>query len=207
MPFRLPPLYPLTDTNVCGLSHSEQVRRLAAGGASLIQIREKTLSTKDFYNEAEAALKVARQLGVRLIINDRVDIALALHADGVHLGQEDLDPECARRLLGANALIGVSTHNLAQAIEASKSSADYVAFGPIFQTGTKSDTSPVVGLAGLKDVREAIREKPLVAIGGINLSNAPQVMTNGADSVAVIRCILSDPDAISHRTSDLLSIL
>ena len=94
--FRIPAVYPLTDKGICGLSHAEQVRRLAAGGATFIQLREKGLSTKDFYSEAEAALKVARQLNVRLIINDRVDIALSLKADGVHLGQDDLSPDHAQ---------------------------------------------------------------------------------------------------------------
>ena len=206
MMLRIPIVYPLTDKALTGLSHSEQVRRLAAGGATFIQLREKYLSTKDFYAEAETALKVARELNVKLVINDRVDIALALEADGVHLGQDDLSPEAARQLLGPGAIIGVSTHNLSQAIEASQSTADYVAFGPIFSTDTKSDTSPVVGLECLSTVREVVVEKPLVAIGGIDHSNATDVLRHGADSVAVISCLLSQPDAISERTSQLMSV-
>jgi thiamine-phosphate pyrophosphorylase len=207
MPFKLPRVYPLTDVTLCGLSHAEQVRRLAGGGASLIQLREKRLSSRDLYREAENTLKVAHELGVRLIINDRVDIALAIHADGVHLGQDDLSPAAARQLFGPDAIIGHSTHNLAQALEAVQLPIDYLAFGPIFPTGTKSDTSPVVGLAALKEVTTAINKKPLVAIGGINSENAAEVIRNGADSVAVISCLLSDPAAISARTSHLVRTL
>jgi thiamine-phosphate pyrophosphorylase len=207
MSFRLPPLYPLTDVSICELSHAEQVRRLAAGGASLIQLREKRLSTKDFFAEAEAALKVARELDVRLIINDRVDIALAVKADGVHLGQDDLSPESARSLLGPQAIIGFSTHNLDQVKQAAKLPVDYLAIGPIFPTDTKSDTSPVVGLATIREVRQISGGKPLVAIGGINPANAPQVLEAGADSVAVVSCLLSDPNTISERTASLLKIL
>jgi thiamine-phosphate pyrophosphorylase len=207
MSFRLPPLYPLTDVSICGLSHSEQVRRLAAGGASLIQLREKRLATKDFFVAAEAALKVARELGVRLIINDRVDIALAIKADGVHLGQDDLSPQSARSLLGPEAIIGFSTHNLSQATEAANLPIDYVAIGPIFPTGTKSDTSPLVGLAAIKEIGQVVNGKPLVAIGGINPSNVRQVLDAGANSVAVVSCLLSDPLAISERTVSLLKML
>lgn len=203
---RIPIVYPLTDKALCGLSHAEQVRRLAAGGATFVQLREKNLPTRDFYTEAEAALKVARELDVKLLINDRVDIALALKADGVHLGQEDLSPEAARQLLGPEAIIGISTHNLSQAVEAAKSTADYVAFGPIFSTHTKSDTSPVVGLNSLSKIREVISGKPLVAIGGVDHSNAADVLGHGADSLAVISCLLAHPDAISERTSQLLSL-
>jgi thiamine-phosphate pyrophosphorylase len=207
MLFRLPPLYPITDVSISGLPHSEQVRRLAVGGASLIQLREKRLSTKEFYVEAEAALKVARELGVRLIINDRVDIALAIGADGVHLGQDDLSPEAARSLLGPDAIVGFSTHNLDQATQAAKLPIDYLAIGPIFPTGTKSDTSPVVGLAVIKEIRQVLKGKPLVAIGGINPSNARQTVDAGADAVAVVSCLLSDPNVISERTTSLLKIL
>jgi thiamine-phosphate pyrophosphorylase len=207
MQFELPRVYPLTDVTLCGLSHAEQVRRLAAGGASLIQLREKRLSSRNLYREAENTLKVAHELGVKLIINDRVDLALAIQADGVHLGQDDLAPVAARQLLGPDAIIGHSTHNLAQAREAVQLPIDYLAFGPIFPTGTKSDTSPVVGLAALKEVRTAIDKKPLVAIGGINSENAFDVIRHGADAVAVISCLLSEPTSISVRTSNLFKTL
>ena len=156
----------------------------------------------EFYEQARAA----QQAGVQLIINDRVDIALAAGASGVHLGQEDLSPEAARGLLGPQAIIGYSTHNVDQAISATKLPIDYVAIGPIFGTTTKSDTAPVLGLEGLRAVREAIGEFPLVAIGGITLSNARAVIDAGADSVAVISALLSTPD-ITAATQTLFDSL
>src|ERR1044072_7475673 len=166
-PFQLPRVYPLTDVQLSGLSHAEQVRLLGRGRASLVQLREKQMSPKEFYEEARAAVAVAAQCGVQLIVNDRVDVALAVGANGVHLGQDDVPPEAARKLLGEQAIVGYSTHNVEQAIEASKLPIDYLAIGPIFTTSTKSDTAPVLGLEGLRTVRQATGAFPLVAIGGI----------------------------------------
>lgn len=205
--FRLPRIYPLTDVQVSGLSHAEQIGRLGAGGASLVQFREKSLRANDFYGEAQTALRVTRELGIRLIINDRVDVALALGADGVHLGQDDLAPTAARELLGENAIIGLSTHNVAQALEAQKAPIDYLAIGPIFSTTTKQDTSPVVGLAGLAEVRLITKGIPLVAIGGITEANAAEVIQAGADSVAVVSSLLSSPQNISQRTAHFIELL
>lgn len=187
---KLPRVYPLTDVQLSGLTHAEQVRLLNLGGASLIQLREKRMPALDFYEQAKAA----QQSGVQLIINDRVDIALAVGAAGVHLGQDDMPPEAARRLLGPHAIIGYSTHNVEQAIDAVKLPIDYVAIGPIFSTATKTDTAPVVGLDGLRAVRRAIGQFPLVAIGGITHANAREAIDAGADSVAVISAVLSQPD-------------
>jgi thiamine-phosphate pyrophosphorylase len=159
---QLPRIYPITDVELSGLSHGEQVRLLSLGGASLIQLREKRMPALEFYEQARAA----RQSGVQLIINDRVDVALAAGASGVHLGQDDLPPEAARKLLGPQAVIGYSTHNVDEAIRATKLPIDYLAIGPIFSTTTKSDTAPVLGLEGLRAVRKAIEDLPLVAIGG-----------------------------------------
>lgn len=186
----LPRVYPLTDVQLSGLTHAEQVRLLTLGGASFIQLREKRMPALDFYEQAKAA----RQSGVQLIINDRVDIALAVGAAGVHLGQDDMPPEAARKLLGPHAIIGYSTHNVEQAIDAVKLPIDYVAIGPIFSTSTKTDTAPVVGLDGLRAVRRAIGQFPLVAIGGITHANAREAIDAGADSVAVISAVLSQPD-------------
>ena len=197
-------VYPITDTQISGMSHADQVLLLADGGATFVQLREKILPALEFYNEAKAALAVARQRGVTLVINDRVDIALALRADGVHLGQDDIPPEAARKLLGHQAIIGYSTHNVAQAIAASDSPVDYIAIGPIFPTGTKVNPDPVVGLEGLHAVRKAVRDIPLVAIGGITEANAPSVIQAGADSVAVISYLLSGGKRpISDRYSTL----
>jgi len=156
----------------------------------------------EFYEQA----RVAKQSGVQLIINDRVDIALAAGASGIHLGQDDVPPEAARKLLGPQAIIGYSTHNVDQAIGAIKLPIDYLAIGPIFSTTTKSDTAPVLGLDGLRAVRRAIGEFPLVAIGGITVNNARAVIDAGSDSVAVISALLSGPD-ITQAAKTLLNHL
>jgi thiamine-phosphate pyrophosphorylase len=207
---RLPKLYPITDARLSGLSHAEQVRRLAAGGATFIQLREKRDGPRDFLRDAAEAAEVARALGVLLVVNDRADIALACGAAGLHLGQDDLDPAAARRVVGDDLLIGYSTHNVEQAAAASRLSVDYVAIGPVFGTSTKENPDPVVGLAGVRRVREAVGDKPLVAIGGITLENARACIEAGADSVAVIGALLAvggDADEITRRTRLLLSAL
>jgi len=203
----LPKLYPITDVRLSGLSHAEQVARLSAGGATLVQLREKHLSPREFYREAEEALRVARSRSVHLIINDRVDIALALRADGVHLGQADLAPEAARRLLGERAVIGFSTHNIEQVREALSLPVDYIAIGPIFATSSKENPDPVVGLDGLRRVRQLVGEVPLVAIGGIGRESALEVLAAGAGSVAAISLLLSQPAEIERRTRELLARL
>jgi thiamine-phosphate pyrophosphorylase len=161
----------------------------------------------EFYEQAKAALEVAKQRGVQLIINDRADIALVLGAAGVHLGQDDMPPEAARKLLGPNAIIGYSTHNIEQAIAAINLPIDYLAIGPIFATTTKSDTAPVLGLEGSRAVREAIGRFPLVAIGGITHANAREVIRAGADSVAVISAVLTQSGGITEATRQLLQDL
>lgn len=178
---------------------------MSAGGATFIQLREKRLSPREFYREAEEALSVARSMGVRLIINDRVDIALALSADGVHLGQDDLPPTAARALLGDEAIIGFSTHSIEQAIVAARLPVDYIAVGPIFQTSSKENPDPVVGLDGLRRVRQVVGNIPLVAIGGIRPENIPYVLKAGADSVACISLLIAQPAEIESRTREILA--
>ncbi len=204
---QLPRVYALTDIRLSGLSHAEQVELLSLGGASLIQLREKQMPALEFYEEAKAAVAVAERRGVQLIINDRVDVALAVGAHGVHLGQDDLPPDAARKLLVADALVGYSTHTVDQALEAVKLPIDYLAIGPIFPTTSKTDTSPVLGLEGLRAVRRAIGEFPLVAIGGITHANARAAIEAGADSVAVISALLSDPNRITELTRSLIQAL
>ncbi len=203
----LPKVYPITDTRLSGLSHVEQVERLAAGGATLIQLRDKSLSPLEFFELAKSAVEFARRRSIRIIINDRADIALATKADGVHLGQDDLAPEAARRILGPDALIGYSTHNLQQARHALSLPIDYLAIGPIFATSTKKDTEPIVGLEGLRSVAAIASGLPIVAIGGIRLTNAPAVIAAGASSVAVISALLTPNDSISERTRNLIETL
>jgi thiamine-phosphate pyrophosphorylase len=205
--FRLPRVYPITDTRISGLSHAQQVALFADGGATLVQLRDKHASGSQFYEHAKAALAVAAERGVRLVINDRVDVALALGGIDVHLGQDDLPPEAARRLLGDDAVIGFSTHSLEQAIAAASWPIDYLAIGPVFTTATKENPDPVVGLTGVRAVREAIGALPLVAIGGITPANAGEVIAAGADSAAMISGLLAGPDDISSKLRNVLSSL
>ena len=184
--FSLPPIYPITDTQISGLSHAEQIAHFAERGATLVQLREKRATAFEFYEHARTAVAVAAERGVQLIINDLVDIAMTVGAAGVHLGQDDLPPQAARSLLGTEAIIGYSTHSVAQAIEAAKLPIDYLAIGPIFATSTKENPDPVVGLDGLRAVKAAIGSLPLVAIGGVTPANARHVLNAGADSVAMI---------------------
>ena len=194
----LPRVYPLTDVWMSGLSHAEQVERFSAGGATLVQLREKQLPPREFYEQAKAAMEAATRSGVRLIINDRVDIALAVKAHGVHLGQDDMPPGAARKLLGDQVIIGYSTHNIDQATNALTLPIDYIAIGPIFGTSTKTDTSPILGLEGLRAVRKVVGAVPLVAIGGISQANARDVIEAGADSVALISALLSNAQGIAE---------
>ncbi|HXD33415.1 MAG TPA: thiamine phosphate synthase [Pyrinomonadaceae bacterium] len=200
-------LYPITDTELSGLRHAEQVEQLAAGGAKLIQIREKNLRPRAFFEEALDAVKAARQAGCKVIINDRVDIALAVGADGVHLGQDDMPPDAARRILGPNAIIGFSTHTLEQAKQAVKLPINYLAVGPIFGTQTKVNPDAEVGLEGLSLIREVVTDIPLVAIGGMTLANSQSVIAAGADAVAVISALYRENSQIPQTTNDFLRVL
>lgn len=205
---KLPRVYPITDVEISGISHAEQIVLLADGGASFVQLREKKLPALDFYHHAKTAITVAVERGVRIIINDRIDIALAVGAIGVHLGQDDLPPEEARKLMGNDAIIGYSTHTVSQAIAASSLPVDYLAIGPIFKTGTKANPDPVVGLEGLRVVRKAIGDMRLVAIGGITPENAGGVVEAGADTVAVISSLLSGGrTAIAQRYRAFTAVL
>lgn len=201
--FHLPKVYPLTDTRLSGLTHRQQAAALVDGGCRFIQIRDKSMSSGSFFEAAVETLAVLRAAGGRLIVNDRVDIAMMIKADGVHLGQDDLSPSEARRLLGPGSLIGFSTHTVEQAIEASGLPVDYIAFGPIFPTGSKADHDAVVGIDLIAQVRDAIGPIPLVAIGGIDLSNVGKVLDAGADSAAVISAVIGDPANIAARYAEL----
>lgn len=200
-------LYPITDAQVSGLSHAKQVAQLIEGGARLVQLREKRASPREFYRDAEASVIAAHARGTQIIINDRADIALALGADGVHLGQDDLPPEAARKLLGPDAIIGLSTHNVLQAQLAASLPVNYIAIGPIFSTATKDNPEAVVGLAGLRQVRNVVGAIPLVAIGGITAENAALVIAAGADAVAVISALLSGESRVSDNTHRFLQLL
>lgn len=195
----LPKVYPITDTLLSKISHAEQVERLIAGGARFIQLREKHAAAKDFCQTAAAAIEIARPKGAKIIINDRADIALALKADGVHLGQDDLPPSEARKILGERALIGFSTHNLEQIEKARAYPVDYIAIGPVFGTTTKENPDPATGIEMIKRAREIIGELPLVAIGGITSENFREVLSAGADCVAIIGDLISDAENITRK--------
>ena len=206
MRLTLPKIYPITDRQLSGLSHAEQVARLVDGGATVIQLREKHLPPIDFLREAEAASKVADNHRVTLIINDRVDIAMAIGASGIHLGQDDMPVEGARRLVRDEVLIGFSTHTQQQMEAAVRLPIDYVAFGPVFPTNTKRDPDPTVGLDQLRAARRFAAELPLVAIGGITAANVQAVLEAGADSVAVISSVVGEPSRIRENMRRMLEL-
>jgi thiamine-phosphate pyrophosphorylase len=166
---------------------------LARGGAALVQLRAKDVTDRRLLAMAEEARDGARRGGALFLVNDRPDVALLLGADGVHLGQDDVPPADARRLLGGEAVVGFSTHSLAQLQAALREPIDYVALGPIFATATKADAEPVVGVATLASAR-ALTDLPLVAIGGIDRARAADVVAAGADGLAVVSALLDAPD-------------
>jgi thiamine-phosphate pyrophosphorylase len=170
---------------------------LFAGGARLVQVRNKKAGAREFLSQVERILSFAPSDG-RVIVNDRVDVALLAGAAGVHLGQMDLPPAAARQILGPGRIIGFSTHNLEQAVEADSLPVDYIAVGPVFETSTKDDPDPVVGVEKLAIICRAVK-KPVVAIGGITLDNAKAALGAGAASVAVIRDLLAHED-VAQRT-------
>lgn len=169
------------------------LRAAAALGVRLFQYRDKQATMKEAYAQALALRQAATEVGAWLIINDRCDLALAVQADGVHLGQEDLPMADARQLLGSEKVIGLSTHTTEQVREAVILKPDYIGFGPIFSTSTKADHDPVVGLDGLQAAR-ALTTLPMFAIGGITADSVGDIMAAGADGVAVISAILTAPD-------------
>ena len=164
---------------------------LAAGGLTLLQYRNKMGNAREMLEQA-GGLKRHVANSVKLIMNDRADLCLAAGFDGVHVGQDDLSPESARRVIGDSLALGVSTHNSEQVKIADKSSADYIAIGPVFATSAKANPDPVVGLNGVRSAR-ALTRKPLVAIGGITRTNCRSVLEAGANSVAVISDLLLAP--------------
>ena len=186
-------LYLVTDRALSlGRSTVEVVRAAIRGGVSCVQLREKGCSTREFMDEARLLKALLAGTGVPLFINDRLDVALAVAADGVHLGQNDLAIADARRLVGNRMIIGISAESVADAIRAEAEGADYIGASPVFTTPTKTDTAPPLGLAGLRAIRRAV-QLPLVAIGGINADNAAAVLRAGADGLAVVSAIVSAP--------------
>ena len=195
----LPPLYAILDPEQTkSRTPSDTLRELLSGGARMLQLRAKTLSPRDFLDLARETRKLTGSHGCRLIVNDRVDIALACGADGVHLGQEDMPLHAARKLMG-DKIIGISTHEVEQAKEAEHGGADYIGFGPMFGTTTKNTGYAARGPDMLRQVRGAVKI-PIVAIGGITENNVAQVWQAGADSAAIISDILGAEDIAGKVT-------
>lgn len=187
-------LYVITDEQIGrGLSHVELARRAVAGGAETIQLRDKGLSGRALFDVALAVREVTSDAGALFIVNDRLDVALAAGADGVHLGASDLPIEHARRITPPGFIIGASVGSVATAVSAAEEGADYVALSPTFATGSKDDAGPGHGLAMLAAVRAAV-PLPLVAIGGITAANVGDVIAAGADGVAVISAVVGEDD-------------
>ncbi len=189
----LPRLYVILDAALLTVPEKECAEELVAAGVRLLQYRNKRASARELFDSARQLSSLLIPQGITFVVNDRADVVSAAEASGVHVGQEDLEAEAARAVVGSNKLVGVSTHNMEQFQRAAASSADYIAVGPIFATGTKSNPDPVVGAQFIQKVRP-LTDKPIVAIGGITLERAPEIIESGADSVAVISDILGAPE-------------
>jgi thiamine-phosphate pyrophosphorylase len=203
----LPRLYVILDAALLTRPETDCAQSFADAGVRLLQYRNKSASTLELF---ESSKRLASQLlpqGVSFVVNDRADVAALSGATGVHLGQQDLAVEDAREVIGTGQWVGLSTHNLAQFERAARSSADYIAVGPVFPTSRKANPDPVVGIDFIRTVR-VLSDKPIVAIGGITLDRAAEVIHSGADSVAVIGDILlaRDPGARARQFIDLLGV-
>ncbi len=196
-------LYVITDETLSrGRSHAEIARQAVDGGAGVIQLRDKTRGSRELVKIGRDIRKITRDAGALFIVNDRLDVALACGADGVHLGQGDLSPGTARQLAPPGFLIGVSVGDAVQARKAEAAGADYVVLSPVFTTASKTDAGPGHGLAELAKIRSAVRV-PVLAIGGITRANASEVIRAGADGIAVISAVVSAP-GIRQAASALL---
>lgn len=199
-------IYLVTDRSLCrGHPLQEVVLQALRGGAAYVQLREKEISTREFVEEAVAIKKILSPYGIPLIINDRVDVALACGAEGVHLGQEDMPYQTARRLMGKEAIIGLSVETWQDVEAAEMLDVDYIGVSPVFATPTKTDTKKPWGLEGLRRVK-AFSRHPLVAIGGINDATAESVVRAGAHCLAVVSaiCASDDPQAAAMRLNAII---
>jgi thiamine-phosphate pyrophosphorylase len=199
-------LYFVTDRGLCGGRPLEEVVLQAVqGGASCVQLREKDLSTRDFIELASRVRDLIKPHGVPLIINDRVDVALAVGADGVHIGQQDMPYGTARRLLGPSAVIGLSVETWEDVVKARGLDVDYLGVSPVFPTPTKTDTKGAWGIEGLARIRAYVKH-PLVAIGGLSRENAGAAVEAGADGIAVVSalCCAADPRTEARELSSLI---
>ena len=189
----LPRLYVILDAALLTVPETECTQRLADAGVRLLQYRNKSASSRQLVESSKRLTSQLAPQGVTFVVNDRADVASVVDAAGVHVGQDDLSVEAARRVIGTEKWVGVSTHNLEQFERTAATSADYIAVGPVFCTSTKTNPDPVVGIDFIRRVR-TLTSKPIVAIGGITLDRAAEVIRAGADSVAVASDILRAPD-------------
>jgi len=201
----LPPLYVILDAALLPNDPVEFEKRLIQAGARLFQYLNKTAPARELLQATQALGVTARQEGGSFLVNDRPDIARLAWANGVHVGQDDLDVAAARAIVGLEAFVGISTHNMEQFKAAADTDADYIAVGPVFETRSKEKPDPVVGLALIREARR-LTSKPIVAIGGITLDRAAEVIAAGADSVAVISDILAAKNPAA-RVKQYLEIL
>jgi thiamine-phosphate pyrophosphorylase len=205
----LPRFYPIVDEGFLagrGLAVERFAKELKAAGVGLLQYRNKTGGPREVLRVAAVIRDAMARSECRLVLNDRADLAVIAGWDGVHVGQEDLSPEDARRVVGAERWVGVSTHTEDQVRQAELSCADHVAVGPVFATGTKLDAEPVIGLAGVRLAR-TLTKKAIVAIGGVTRANARSVIDAGADSVAVISALIADGESVEKVARDFLDVL
>lgn len=187
-------LYLITDRSFLrGRDLKKVVEEAILGGVTLVQVREKSISTREFYNVALEVKEVTKHYKVPIIINDRIDIAQAIDAEGVHLGQSDMPIKFARKILGKEKIIGISAGNVKEAVEAERDGADYLGIGTVFYTGTKKDIKTPIGIEGLKEVCDSVKI-PSVAIGGVNETNFKEVLSTGVNGISVISAILGKDD-------------
>jgi thiamine-phosphate pyrophosphorylase len=202
-------LYFVTDRGLCGKKSLEEVVIQAVkGGAAYVQLREKDVSTRFFVEEAKRIKKLLEQYRAPLIINDRVDVALACGAEGVHIGQEDMPYEIVRKLMGQKAIIGLSVETWKDVKASQKMDVNYIGVSPVFSTPTKTDTKGAWGMEGLAKIK-AFSRHPLVAIGGINEFNVREVVKAGADCIAVVSAICASPDseAAARRINEIITLI
>ena len=189
--------YFITDSKMSRAGNRSDVLAAVSCGVETIQYRNKNAETREMYQEALELAQICRDAGSFFLINDRLDVAMAVEADGVHVGQTDMPCSKTRRLLGRGKMIGVTVHSLVEALQAEREGADYLGVSPIYQTATKPDAGKPAGIRLIEEIRERV-SLPLIAIGGINHSNAPEVVQAGADGLCAISCVVAEDDVRSQ---------
>ncbi|MFV0331795.1 MAG: thiamine phosphate synthase [Dysgonomonas sp.] len=199
-------LYLVTDRSLSlGRSIESIVEQAANGGVTMVQLREKECSSREFYDLAIKLKQCLKPFNIPLIINDRLDIALACDAEGLHIGQSDIPYPVARKIFGKDKIIGLSVESLQDALDANQTDVDYIGISPVFSTATKTDTAPELGLEGVRKIM-SISKHPSVGIGGINITNAADILSSGANGIAVVSAIMSAKDP-QQATIELKNII